>query len=99
CLFSLAKYNEALTEYERILSEYQKGDKYTKSLLKKGITLLHLERRNEGIVVLKSVISQSPTSPEASQARDELSRLGEDSSGSTTSSSSTVPPQGSKRPM
>jgi TolA-binding protein len=102
-LFSLARYNEALREYDRILSEYQKGDKYTPSLLKKGITLLHLERRNEGVGVLKSVISQAPSSQEASQAKDELSRLGEDSPASNTtsssSSSSSGPPQSKKRPM
>jgi TolA-binding protein len=100
--FSLARYNEALREYDRILSEYQKGDKYTQSLLKKGITLLHLERRNEGVGVLKSVISHAPGSQEASQAKDELSRLGEDSPASDTtssSSSSSVPPQSKKRPM
>jgi TolA-binding protein len=95
-LSSLARYNEALKEYERILSEYQKGDKYTQALLKKGITLLHLERRTEGVSALKSVISQFPASPESTMAKNELSRLGEEYS-STTSSS--VPPQSKKRPM
>ncbi len=95
-LSSLARYNEALKEYERILSEYQKGDKYTQALLKKGITLLHLERRNDGVSVLKSVISQFPASPESTLAKNELSRLGEEYSSTT---SSTVPPQSKKRPM
>jgi TolA-binding protein len=101
-LSSLARYNEALREYDRILAEYQKGDKYTQSLLKKGITLLHLERRNEGVGVLKSLVNQSPNSQEAAQARDELSRLGEESAPaattSTSSSASTAPPQSKKSP-
>jgi tol-pal system protein YbgF len=99
-LSSLARYNEALREYERILSEYPKGDKYTQALLKKGITFLHLERRAEGVSVLKSVISQSPGSQEASLAKNELSRLGEEYSSATSSTTSTtVPPQSKKRPM
>jgi tol-pal system protein YbgF len=94
--FSLGKYNEALREYDRILSEHPRGDKASQSLLKKGITLLYLERRNEGIAALRSVKTQFPNSPEASQAGNELNRLGEEF---VPSSSSTAPPQSRQRPL
>lgn len=94
-LFSLARYNEALKEYDRILADYSRGDKATSALYKKGITLLHLERRNEGINTLKSIINQSPSSREAALAKAELSRLGEESSPSVNQTS---PPQNRQRP-
>ncbi len=72
-----ARQSEALNEYNRILAEYPRGDKSLPALLKKGITLLRLERRDEGVSTLKLVISQSPNSQEATLARSELSRLGE----------------------
>jgi tol-pal system protein YbgF len=92
--FALGKYNQALSEYDRILSDYPRGDKTTQALLKKGITMLHLERRREGVNALKSVIAQSPNSREASLAKNELNRLGEEFVPSTTP----TPPQNRQRP-
>jgi tol-pal system protein YbgF len=94
-LSSLARYNEALEVYYRILAEYSKGDKATQALLKKVITLLHLERRNEGINTLRLVTTQYPKAPEAVSARNELNRLGEDTYNST---SVPQPPQNRPRP-
>lgn len=99
--YRLAKYNEALKEYDRILSEHPKGDRALQSSLKRGITLLHLERRDEGVASLKSLIAQHPNSREASIARSELSRLGEDNSQATSTSSTSStsgPPQNRQRP-
>jgi tol-pal system protein YbgF len=92
--FAMGKYTQALSEYDRILSDYPKGDKTTLALLKKGITMLHLERRQEGVSALKSVIAQSPNSREAALAKNELNRLGEEFVPSTTS----LPPQNRQRP-
>ena len=96
--FSLGKYNEALREYDRLLSEYPRGDRTLQASLKKGITLLHLERRSEGVDLLRSVIAQAPNSQEASLAKDELNRLGEATSSSSSLSPST-PPQNRQRPL
>ena len=95
-LFFLARYEEALREYERLIAEYPNSDRLTHSTFKKGMALLHLERRNEGVNVLKSVIAQSPGSQEASFAKNELSRLGEDYSSTTNQSS---PPKNRQRPI
>ena len=72
-----SRYNEALREYDRLLTDYPKGDKAPAAYLKKGITLLQLERRDEGIAALRAVMSLYPHSPEAAQAAQELGRLGE----------------------
>jgi chromosome segregation ATPase len=81
--------NAALREYDRILTEIPKSEKTPYAMLKKGTTLLQLERREEGIEVLKSLISQYPNSQEATLARNELNRLGENAS---------VPPLNRQRP-
>lgn len=78
--FAQGRYNEALRHYEQALSDYPRGDKAPASLLKKGLTLLRLERRDEGTSVLKSLLNQHPNSAEANSAREELRRLGESSS-------------------
>jgi tol-pal system protein YbgF len=76
-LNALGKTGEALREYERLLAEYPRSDKAASTQFKKGILLLQLERREEGVNTLRVVIAQYPASPEATQATQELTRLGE----------------------
>lgn len=71
------KTSEALREYERLLADYPRSDKAASAQFKKGILLLQLERREEGVNTLRVVIAQHPASPEATQATQELTRLGE----------------------
>jgi tol-pal system protein YbgF len=68
---------EALIEYDNILTKYPGGDKAVSALLKKGMALLQLERRQEGVEVLKSVVSLHPNTQESETAKVELVRLGE----------------------
>lgn len=75
--FAQMRYAEALAEYDRLISTYPSGDKVIASQYKKGLSLLFLERREEGIASLRLVIASAPNSPEAALARQELERLGE----------------------
>lgn len=68
---------EALGAYDDILAKYPNGDKAAGARLKKGLALLQMERRQEGVEALKSVVSLHPNTPESEQAKTELSRLGE----------------------
>lgn len=77
--FAQGRYDKALPHYEQILRDYPRGDKASASLLKKGLSLLRLERREEGTNVLKSLVNQFANSPEANIAKEELRRLGENS--------------------
>jgi TolA-binding protein len=88
-LSSPEELNRALLEYDRILTEIPKSERTPNAMLKKGTTLLQLERREEGVDILKSLISQYPNSQEATLAKNELNRLGEDTS---------VPPLNKQRP-
>jgi TolA-binding protein len=74
---ALGKIGEALKEYERLLADYPRSDKVASAQFKKGVLLLQLERREEGVNALRVIIAQHPASPEATQATRELTRLGE----------------------
>lgn len=76
-LFAQMRYAEALSEYDRLLTTYPNGDKVIASQFKKGLSLLYLERREEGVTNLRLVIANAPNSPESALARQELERLGE----------------------
>jgi tol-pal system protein YbgF len=68
---------EALTEYDGLLTKYPGGDKVASARLRKGLALLQMERRQEGIDALKSVVSLHPNTQESETAKAELARLGE----------------------
>ncbi len=72
--FLQGRYAEALVEFDRVLGG--EGDRKQGALLRRGLSLLHLERRDEGIAVLRDVIGRFPQSREAGLAREELRRLG-----------------------
>lgn len=73
----LGRLSEALTEYNNVLAKYPNGDRVAIAHFKKGVTLLRLEKRQEGVDTLKTVISLYPNSRESEMARSELIRLGE----------------------
>jgi len=71
------RFAEALSEYNNIMAKYPNGDRAVSARLKKGVTLLRLERRQEGVEALKAVINLYPNSRESEMARSELTRLTE----------------------
>lgn len=71
------RFAEALNEYNNLLAKYPDGGRAAIARLKRGVTLLRLERRQEGVEELKAVISRYPNSLESEMARSELTRLGE----------------------
>jgi len=71
------KLAEALAEYDILLTRYPEGDKAASARFKKGLTLLQMERRQEGVEALKSVITLHPNTRESGLAKSELLRLGE----------------------
>jgi TolA-binding protein len=90
-LFAQMRYAEALNEYDRLLTAYPNGDKVIASQFKKGLSLLYLERREEGVAALRMVIANGPNATEAAQARQELERLGENPNPPVTPRSTAKP--------
>jgi tol-pal system protein YbgF len=66
----------AVVSYNKVLDQYPGGNKAAAAQLKKGLALLDLGQRNQGVQELRSLIARYPKSPEAAQARDRLTKLG-----------------------
>lgn len=66
----------AVVSYNKVLDQYPGGNKAAAAQLKKGLALLDLGQRSQGVEELRSLIARYPKSPEAVQARDRLSKLG-----------------------
>jgi tol-pal system protein YbgF len=66
----------AVISYNKVLDQYPGGNKAAAAQLKKGIALLDLGQRSQGVQELRSLIARYPKSPEAAQARDRLNKLG-----------------------
>jgi len=96
-LAAQGKLAEALNEYNEIPVRYPKGDKVAIAQFRKGIVLLRLEKRVEGIETLKTVMSLYPDSREAAMARSELTRLGEMESSASPTAPSATPRQRPQR--
>jgi len=69
-------YQQAVTDYDKVLEQYAGGNKTAAAQLKKGFSLLELGQKPEGVRELNSVIQRYPRSIEATQARDRLRKLG-----------------------
>jgi tol-pal system protein YbgF len=69
-------YQQAVTDYDKVLEEYPSGNKAAAAQLKKGYALLSLNQRDAGIKELRALIARYPKSLEAQQARDRLRTMG-----------------------
>ena len=76
-LAAQGKLAEASAEYDNLIAKYPDGDRAAGARFKKGLTLLQMERRQEGVEALRSVITLHPNTRESSLAKAELVRLGE----------------------
>lgn len=74
--FRQGNYQQAAKDYDQVLQNFPTGNKAAAAQLKKGLALVELGQKEEGIAELRRVIQRFPRSPEALQARDRLKRLG-----------------------
>jgi tol-pal system protein YbgF len=69
-------FQEAVTNYDQVLQNFPTGNKAPSSDLKKGLALIELGKKDDGIAQLRHVIQRYPRSNEALQAKDRLRKLG-----------------------
>jgi tol-pal system protein YbgF len=69
-------YQQAVTDYDKVIEEYPSGNKAASAQLKKAYALLNLNQRDAGVRELRSLVARYPKSLEAQQARDRLRSLG-----------------------
>ena len=75
-LFAQKKYQDAIAQFDAVVTRYPRSDKVPGSLLKKGYAYISLGERAQGIVQLQYVVHEHPNSSEAQLARQRLKQLG-----------------------
>ena len=74
--YTQKNYDQAVSEYEKVLANYPKSFKLAPARLKKGMALLVLGQKASGIRELRQVISLYPGTEEERRARAKLKELG-----------------------
>ncbi|MEW6457300.1 MAG: tol-pal system protein YbgF [Acidobacteriota bacterium] len=77
CYYSQKDHENAIKEFDILISTYPKADKIPSAYLKKGYAFLELMRIDEGKKILRDLISKFPFSEEAKLAEEKLRRIGQ----------------------
>ena len=74
--YKQGNYAQAVREYDKVLEQYPGNNKSAAAQLKKGYALAELGQRDAAVRELQNLVARYPRSPEATQARDRLRKLG-----------------------
>jgi tol-pal system protein YbgF len=74
--FKEGDYQGAVRNYDQVLQNFPTGNKAPSADLKKGLAMIELGQKDDGITQLRHVIQRYPRSNEAIQARERLRKLG-----------------------
>lgn len=74
--YSQKRFQEAVSEYDKVLTVYPKSFKLAPARLKKGMALLELGQKNSGVRELREVVRRYPGTEEERRARARLKELG-----------------------
>lgn len=74
--YSQKQYEQAVSEYDKVITNYPKSFKLGPSHLKKGLALVELNQKTAGIKELREVVKRYPGSDEDRRARAKLKELG-----------------------
>jgi len=74
--YSQKNYDQAVTEFDKVLSNYPKSFKLAPAHLKKGMALIELGQKTAGVRELRDVVKRFPGTEEERRARAKLKELG-----------------------
>jgi tol-pal system protein YbgF len=74
--YSQKNYEQAVSEYEKVLTNYPKSFKLAPAQLKKGMALVELGQKASGVRELREVVRRYPGTEEDRRARAKLKELG-----------------------
>ena len=74
--YSQKHYDQAVTEFDKVLSNYPKSFKLAPAHLKKGMALIELGQKTAGVRELRDVVKRFPGTEEERRARAKLKELG-----------------------
>ena len=74
--YSQRQYSQAVSEYEKVLTNYPKSFKLAPARLKKGMALIEMGQKTPGVKELREVVKRYPGTEEERRARAKLKELG-----------------------
>jgi len=74
--YSQKQYQDAVAEYDKVLTVYPKSFKLASARFKKGMALIELGEKNPGVRELREVVRRYPGTEEERRARAKLKELG-----------------------
>src|SRR5215467_15757820 len=74
--YSQRNYDQAVNEYDRVLTNYPKSFKLAPARLKKGMALIEQGQKQAGVRELREVVKRYPGTEEERRARAKLKELG-----------------------
>lgn len=74
--YSQKQYQDAVSEYDKVLTVYPKSFKLAPAHLKKGMALIELGQKTPGVRELREVVRRYPGTEEERRARAKLKELG-----------------------
>jgi len=74
--YTQKQYSQSVSEYDKVLTNYPKSFKLAPARLKKGMALLELGQKTQGIKELREVVKRYPGTEEERRARAKLKELG-----------------------
>ena len=74
--YSQKNYEQAVSEYDKVLTKYPKSFKTTPAHLKKGMALIELGQKTAGVRELRDLVKRYPGTDEERRARAKLKELG-----------------------
>jgi len=74
--YSQHQYQQAVTEYDKVLTNYPKSFKLAPARYKKGMALIELSQKSAGVKELREVVKRYPGTEEERRARAKLKELG-----------------------
>ncbi|MBX3278665.1 MAG: tol-pal system protein YbgF [Acidobacteria bacterium] len=77
-LYAQRKFPEAAAEFEKVLTINAKGDKTPAALYKRGLVLVEMGKREDGVEQFLSVIKNYANTPEARLATEQLQQIAPD---------------------
>jgi len=75
CYFSQSKFEEAAAQFTDLILNFPEGDKIPSAYLKKGLSLLELEKKDEALSVFKLLISKYPFEDETRIAQEKIKEI------------------------
>jgi len=75
CEYRMQRYEEAILDYQKVISEFPQSNKVPDALLKQGLAFVQLGDTNSAKIVLEKLIKLYPNSPQARVAKKQLKMI------------------------